>query len=93
MKRFSALVIAVIMLFVFTACSSVNEFRTEQARDYINQAGFEIISTLNRYGDYYIFLVYDTTTKVEYILTWGAGSNGFCPYYDENGSLVFYEQV
>lgn len=91
MKRIIAVLLLVFMLCTLTACGSIDELRKSQAEEYANSAGFEIVKELNRWADYYIFLVYDRNTHVEYILTWGGGTAGFCPYYDENGDVAFYK--
>ena len=92
MKRLCMLLLIISMLFIFTACGAIDDLRTNQAEDILNPSGFEIVEKLGKKGtDYYVFLVYDTTTKVEYIFTYGNGTNGFCPYYDENGNVVIYE--
>lgn len=67
-----------------------NDYRDRSAERYIKSVGFESIEKLSEFGDYRTYLTYDTRTNVEYIVTFGNGSNGFCPYYDKDGNVVIY---
>lgn len=92
MKRFIAILLVLVIVFSCAGCKSYAEFRDEAYTRYITKSGFEVIEQICTYGDYHVFLAYDTRTNVEYIVTIGAGSNGFCPYYDKDGNVVIYEK-
>ena len=90
MKRFIVIALIVVLAFSCTACKSYHEHFDNMYQDHIESFGFKIIEKLGTWGDYRSFLVYDTRTNVEYIVTIGNGSDGFCPYYDKNGSVAIY---
>ena len=91
MKRFIAILLITIMLFVFAGCESYEQMVYESVTEYASEAGFEVIEMLGNHSDYRIYLIYDVDTKAEYLLTWGNGTHGFCPYYDSNGNVAFYK--
>jgi hypothetical protein len=91
MKRLIAVLLIVIMCVGFSACgtyyASLDEYDDNELKIY----GFVIIKQLGRYGESACYLVYDSVTKVEYIVCQGSYSNlSVCPYYDENGNIVIY---
>lgn len=93
MKRFIAILLVLVIVFSCAGCADHNceeDSRDRVARRYIESVGFEIIEKLSEFGDYRTFLTYDTRTNVEYIVTFGNGSNGFCPYYGKDGNVVIY---
>lgn len=93
MKRIIAILLVAVIVFGCVACADHDweeDYRDNTARRYINSVGFEIIEKLSEFGDYRTFLTYDTRTKVEYIVTFGNGTNGFYPYYDKDGNVVIY---
>ena len=95
MKRFIALMLVLVIVFTCVGCAEHDceeDYRDKSAKRYIESSGFEVIEKIGTHGDYRVFLAYDTRTNVEYIVTVGAGSNGFCPYYGKDGNVVIYEK-
>ena len=90
MKRVITFLLIFIIVFSCTGCKAYNDHFDNMYREYIESFDFKIIKKLGSYGDYRAFLAYDTRTNVEYIVTVGNGSNGFCPYYDKDGNVVIY---
>lgn len=90
MKRFIALMLVLLMCISLVGCKSATEYRDDACAKYITKSGFEVIEKICTYGDYRVFLAYDTRTNVEYIVSVGNGSNGFCPYYGKDGNVVIY---
>ena len=90
MKKIIAVVLVLIVIIVCTGCAKYEAHFDNMAIEYIHSAGFEFIEKMGNFGDYRTYLAYDTRTNVEYIVTFGNGTNGFCPYYDEYGNIAIY---
>jgi hypothetical protein len=93
MKRFIAFLLILVIVFSCVGCTEHDcekDYRDRSAERYIKSVGFESIEKLSEFGDYRTYLTYDTRTNVEYIVTFGNGSNGFCPYYGKDGNVIIY---
>ena len=91
MKQIIAILLVLIIVFGCVGCTAYNEHFDNMAQEYIESAGFKVIEKFGNFGDYRTYLAYDSRTNVEYIVTFGNGTNGFCPYYDEHGNVVIYK--
>lgn len=93
MKRFIAIILFILTLFIFIGCDAKTG-TTDYGADenYIESFGFEIIDRIGNYGDRKVYLVYDTRTNVEYILIHDEynHTDSLCPYYDETGNVAIY---
>lgn len=91
MKRIVTLLLGIILCMSLSACrSTYDRIDAEQIKAY----GFVTIEQLGTYGEGASYVVYDPTTKVEYIAITGIyGNFSFCPYYDEDGDVAIYEEV
>ena len=97
MKKLLVILCLVVMVFCFAGCGNTegptvfNDTTDQVVIKQMEQAGFVVIERLSKYGDTYMYLVYDEKTKVEYILTEGYCETSLCPYFNENGELVIYK--
>ena len=88
MKRIIVLVVIIILCINLVACEYS---RTESDLKQQEAFGFVTIEQRGYYGDSAAYLIYDPTTKVEYIVINGSGGNfSICPYYDEHGNVAIY---
>lgn len=77
MKRFIALILAILMIVTFTACEAEENEKTK----------FVKTGEVYIYNGYHVQVVYDPETKVEYFMR----GDLMCPRYDKNGELMFYK--
>lgn len=91
MKRIVTLLLGVILCMNLSACrTTYDKLDDNQIKAY----GFVTIKQLGFYGEGGSYLVYDPMTKVEYVAITGSyGNFSLCPYYDEHGDVVIYEEV
>ena len=88
MKKLIAIILAIFMFCCLTACADSTTAFAEEA---IERHGFVVVRQLYVYGDTSVYIVYDPSTMVEYIIYDGYRSYSICPYYDENGNVAFYK--
>jgi hypothetical protein len=91
MRKIFAIFLVVVTLLCLTACDTVTSSNVEYGKKLIKNAGFVIIEQKYVKGDDSAYLVYDSKTKVEYLIFDGYHSLSVCPYYDENGNVAIYE--
>lgn len=75
MKRFIALILAILMIVTFTACSENERIK------------FVRTGEVYEYEGRFVRVVYDPVTKIEYFMS----GYLMCPRYDKNGELMFYK--
>ena len=77
--------IVTILLVCFVLCMFVGCSYETDDKSMLEDLGFIHLKTYGRRT----YLVYDTETRVQYIVNMNYGRS-FCPYYDETGNVAIY---
>lgn len=91
MKRFIAIILALVIAISLMGCASVEEANLNMYGTIVNELGFTVLQHAGDAARHDCYIVYDNETNVVYYLSFPYATGiTLCPRYDENGEVMIY---